>query len=991
MHLHKRTISKIAICICYCFVMTSALQSQEAKATHKKTIAYSYDGLFGESSTLFLGNQVNALHVYIDHTKQLSFDQVLEKKKQLKWELPEKVTPEYKQVYWLKTRLVGNPKFLGQQLFHISDELGRDHVAFEFIESYTINSQGIQTYQQTGNRVPLEERPINFWATLIEINIQPTDTTDLYIRLEGINRYFPMERFSIWHIDSKSMLANQVHHVAKAGIFFGILGIQIIFFICLYVIEKEMIYFFYAIFVVGLFLTNGFLAQNYSTFPPFHLWVNHIEKIYFAGVYTAILGGLYFILYYLRYPKQSPWFRKYIPIFLGVSILPFLMYIFRFEIHPTWDTSQIVEPSLFTVLSLFLALFLILRAQNSDARSKLLLLVALLPIIIATLLNISYDLDFLPEFIDIKLIDSVMKIGNVTFILTLALIVGYRSNKMKEEKEIALQQVHNDQKIILEKQLRTTQLEEIDRIKTQLFTNITHEFRTPLSIIMGLNEELSDSVEKLPLTDNQKQKRSQNYNVIDRNSRSLMLLINQLLDLSKADSNKLSVELIQADIIPYLNYLTESFYSKAKEKNIRLVFYPETFTLQMDFDEHKMQHIIYNLLSNALKFTPENGKVVLHAKQIQRENKDVLEIKVSDNGIGIPEEKAPFIFDRFYQVSNSDTRMQEGSGVGLALTKEYIFLMGGDISVRSELDKGSVFTVIFPISTKATCINDPTRLSKEFASFQDNHSDLREEFIVTHDSSKALILIIEDNKDVLHYIQQILEINYTIVKAMNGELGIQKAIELTPDLIISDVMMPIKDGITLTKTLKTDQRTSHIPIILLTAKATENDKLLGLEVGADSYLHKPFNKKELLLRIENLLELQKAVQAYFNNKAVTAFTSEVQQKASTILTTEAIFMQGLQLVIEQEIDNADLSIDDVCRKIGLSQAQLYRKLKAITNETPVSFIRKIRLEKSLELLKETDLTIKEIAFAVGFSTSNYFIRVFSKTYGYSPNTLRKIN
>lgn len=527
---------------------------------------------------------------------------------------------------------------------------------------------------------------------------------------------------------------------------------------------------------------------------------------------------------------------------------------------------------------------------------------------------------------------------------------------------------------------------ELGAFKSRLYTNITHEFRTPLTVIMGMTDNIKGhSVEK---------------ELILRNSENLLRLINQLLDLSKLDSGMLKVDAIQADIVSYLQYLTESFYSMAEEKKIRLTFYPEVKALVMDFDEEKIQQIIYNLLSNALKFTPKGGKVVLHLQELLVKDQAFLQIKVSDTGAGIAKEVLPLIFDRFYQSASQNgadapRKTYSGTGIGLALTRELVELMGGQLAVESELGAGTDFLILLPVQHQAGTVlkewrNHSVPIKESMATplpVAENWVAAENEIPANQDADRATLLIIEDNYDVVTYIKLILQQDYQIEAAVNGQEGIDKAQQLVPDIIISDVMMPEKNGYEVCEALKTDERTSHIPIILLTAKATLEDRIEGLQGGADAYLVKPFAKQELLVQLKNLLALRKQLQEKYA-RAIT-FTVTDDQLPAKAPTLEDVFLHKIEKAVEDNIDDTGLDVQTLCEVVNLSYTQFFRKMKALTGGSPTLFIRKVRLRKAVVLLKTTDLNISEIAYGVGFSDPNYFSRVFTEAFGVPPRSVRK--
>ncbi|MFK7772064.1 MAG: two-component regulator propeller domain-containing protein [Saprospiraceae bacterium] len=515
----------------------------------------------------------------------------------------------------------------------------------------------------------------------------------------------------------------------------------------------------------------------------------------------------------------------------------------------------------------------------------------------------------------------------------------------------------------------TNRLRELDNFKSKLYTNITHEFRTPLTVILGMADQVKKQPEKA-------------ITLIKRNGQNLLTLVNQMLDLSKLESGNLKLELEQKDVVSFLLYVAESFQSLAESKGIRLMAYSEIDELIMDYDEEKLKQVVSNLLTNAIKFTNENGKVILHITAVASSPKK-LQIKVQDNGIGIPPDQLPKIFDRFYQVNDSSIRKGEGTGIGLALTKELVKLMNGEISVTSQLKKGTEFKIILPIQNLAPKAKpNLTPIKKAPAKMEAATSMRSSKVEINSSSGKPILLLIEDNEDVITYIQTCLEEDYEIKKAINGQLGIDKAFELIPDLIISDVMMPEKDGYEVCAILKTDTRTSHIPIILLTAKTTEEDKIAGLKQGADAYLTKPFNKEELLVRLEKLLALRIQLQERYST-----FVPD-QNKTAVAATPESAFLNKIHQLVEENISDDGFGIPQLCREMGMSRSQIYRKLISLTGKSTSIYLRSIRLHKAKVLLQNPQLTISEVAYNVGYSDPAYFSRLFTKEFGVPPSDYR---
>ncbi|MCC6463069.1 MAG: response regulator [Saprospiraceae bacterium] len=550
----------------------------------------------------------------------------------------------------------------------------------------------------------------------------------------------------------------------------------------------------------------------------------------------------------------------------------------------------------------------------------------------------------------------------------------YKQNQIRLEQEVAVQTA------TIRRQAET--LRALDQTKSRFYANISHEFRTPLTIIKGLSAEIKED--------------EQIKTLIHRNADNLLRLINQLLDLSKLENGSLQLDLEQDDIVPYLHYLTESFYSMAEEKKIRLSFHSEIPELVMDFDEEKMQYIVYNLLTNAIKFTPpgSGGKVDFHTRLIRDAGQPVLQLTIQDNGIGMPPEELPHVFDRFYQAPRQKTSKErakntvspgmpgEGTGIGLTLSKELIELMGGNISAVSEPGQGTCFSIRLPVTNNAPSVRgNHTGTADIHVSTEPVDDSNKHAVLQTFEPERPLLLIIEDNRDVVAYMIRLLQHDYRIETAPDGRTGIEKAFALVPDLIISDVMMPEKDGYEVCETLKNDERSSHIPIILLTAKATESDKIEGLKTGADAYLMKPFNKEELFVRLEKLQELRRNLQKRYAGAVFAAVKTEPSR--------EDVFIQKIREVIEANIDVPELGITQLCAAVHLGHTQVFRKMKALTGENPTVFIRHVRLQKALTLLRGTDRSVSEIAYDVGFTDPNYFSRVFSEMFGMAPSAARK--
>ncbi len=522
---------------------------------------------------------------------------------------------------------------------------------------------------------------------------------------------------------------------------------------------------------------------------------------------------------------------------------------------------------------------------------------------------------------------------------------------------------------------RAAYLTELDSVKTRFFANISHEFRTPLTLILGPLKDMYD--------DTFKGDRKAVFGVMIRNGQRLLNLINQLLDISKLEAGKMQLQATYTDLVALLRHIAAAYESIAADKKIKYFFYPEMPELMLYADQEKIEKIVHNLLSNAFKFTPEKGEVILYLKS---EEKQWALISVKDTGTGIPAEELDKVFDRFYQVDSSQIRAHEGSGLGMALAKELTELHHGHITVDSKEGKGTTFTVWLPLgkahlSKKEIRDHVKVELPERVALDQLTDREVVEEKTIPVDanSNNPLLLVVEDNTDMRHYILNILEAHYQVREAKNGQEGIVMARELLPDLIISDVMMPEMDGYQLCQQLKTDELTSHIPIILLTAKADQKSKLSGLEIGADDYLYKPFDGDELRLIVRNRIAERQKMREHYSRQMI------LEPQSVLVASVDQQFLQRVVQIVEDHMADTSFGIDVFTREVGMSRAQLFRKLKALTDYTPGDFIRVRRLHRAAELLRQGAGNIAEVAFQTGFQDPSYFTKCFQKQFKQTPS------
>ncbi len=522
------------------------------------------------------------------------------------------------------------------------------------------------------------------------------------------------------------------------------------------------------------------------------------------------------------------------------------------------------------------------------------------------------------------------------------------------------------------KKLEQKRVQELDELKTKFFTHIAHEFRAPLSIIIGAAERMLNE------TDNWLY---EGYEIINRNANNLIKLSNKLLELSKLESNSMPLHRVQDNITIYLQYLIESFQSLSESKQISLEFnYDED--ILMDFDPDKVQDIISNLLSNAIKFTPRNGSIIVSQDLRATNDKKYLILTIEDTGIGIPQEQIPTIFEHYYQAKNHLEALEEGTGLGLALTHEFVKLLGGHIKVNSQVHDGSTFTIELPITNNAK----ETHLTYSLKNKTLEHikkKEAKRQFPLK-ESQLLNLLIVEDNEDVINYLKSLLFNQYNIHIASNGKKGFTEALKVIPDIIISDIIMADGDGFTLCQKLKKDIRTSHIPIILLSALADQKSKLEGFSVGADAYLTKPFVPEELFIRIDKLISLRKSLQKHYS-LMINSFEENLNIVDEN---KETSFIHKVKHIMEGHLADEDFGINQLCNILAMSRSQLYRKFSSLTDLTVHQYIMSLKLKKANDLLLTTNLNVSEVAYDTGFKNISHFSRVFTKEFGYNPSNIK---
>ncbi len=857
------------------------------------------------------------------------------------------------------------------QLENKMDEKARIAV-FSFANKTIVYSQrsgSITNVDTSGFNYPISTWPAIkaipsvYDAYTIPIEILPFEKVNLYFKVNP-HFYYEYDDQSLNVFSWESYLRYDIFYINRLirwqALYQGMLFMILLFNLLIFFNSRDLTYLFYSLYVASIayyfLVIMGYdrlwiwgenvpfmpIGQNISVYgvgifyPLFTIYFLHkdgwkpkLKKMLMYLVYFAIINALISSLIILTMspvdPKANYWMNI---LFIPTGILGTGLFLYVNVIYLI-SKSRLAKFFAMAGLTMFIGVFLsvfssILQSLNLMAS-----------------LNLEYLQDIPSAYI--------FEIGCLVQILMFALALSYRSRLIEKEKAT---------------------LEELDNTKTRFFANISHEFKTPLTLILG---PASDLLKKTKDTHS-----NQMLSVIQQNARRLLSLINEIMDLSKLDAGKMPMTIQKKDLVAFSRKLVHQFESYSESKNIKLNFRSNEQELILGIDLDKMEKVLTNLLSNALKFTPNGGLVNL---TIEKEKKRAV-LTVSDTGIGIPEDHIPHLFDRFYQANQKDyTTDQPSTGIGLALTKELIELHQGTIIVKSTMGKGSKFIVQLPMDLKESeSLESSEAIIKQVESKE-------ESLILTNGVTNTVgdlpeILIIEDNPELRSYIRSCLSSFYQVLEAENGKAGHDLAIEKIPNLIITDVMMPKMDGFSVSRELKQNEKTSHIPIIILTGKSSQQSRLEGLETHADVYLSKPFDTDELLLQVRNLLSNRKRMQEFYSERILLE-TSELE-----VSSQEEVFLKKAISVVEDQIGNEDFNIEDFSRALAMDRTQLFRKLKALTDQSPSIFIRNLRLKRARQMLEGNAGTVSEIAFAVGFKSNSYFIKCFKELFGESPGSIK---
>ena len=551
----------------------------------------------------------------------------------------------------------------------------------------------------------------------------------------------------------------------------------------------------------------------------------------------------------------------------------------------------------------------------------------------------------------------------------------WTKNRLNTELSRQKQQLEEqrDQLITLSRQL-----EDATHAKLSFFTNVSHDFRTPLTLI-------ADPVDQLLQSHHLNEHERFLLNIVHKNVAVLLRLVNQILDFRKFEDGKLQLRLRQFDLHASLLEWADAFRTLSFRKHIHFQIDADADTdFTVTADAEKLERIVYNLLSNSFKFTPENGQISMHLSSCTKNGEPAVRLQVTDTGVGMPAEHVRHIFDSFYQIDVHHA----GSGIGLALVKAFVEMHHGTISVDTTEGQGTCFTIEIPACQSGTLDPDTTRSAvltnlKEGAVLAADQETLQAVAPESTPDDKETILVIDDNLDIRDYVRSVLQDEYNVIEAANGQEGLQQAMKYVPDAIICDVMMPVMDGMECCRRLKSEVQTSHIPVMMLTAYAVDEQKIKGYECGADSYISKPFSARLLTVRLRNLIENRRRLQSLF------ADISNVSLQKTPVAEVDKGFLEKLHRLIEERLSDPDLSVEELGEQIGLSRVQLYRKTKALCGYSPNELLRIARLKKAASLLASTEKTISEITYEVGFSSPSYFTKCYKEYFGENPTAVLK--
>lgn len=842
------------------------------------------------------------------------------------------------------------------------------NISAEDAEVYIRETDGSFAHRVSGCGLKMSEKDLGgTYGSLagFPFELLPGEEKDYYFRLSGIG-YYLESPFHLAVFSKESFIQNERRAHAYSLFIYGILLAIAGYQFFLFAFQRKRV----NLYLGGFILSMTILSCTYTGIIT-EIIAPELQPNF---GYVAIAWGLSFLFFYLFSRQYLELGRQLPSTDRKLALLALVMFterlivglIFFIQVKLVYVNFYVIH-GLKTISFTLLVVMLIILVRSAIKLKSRGFAPANLYLVGMAVFLLSFFNKYLQAYTGFSFLPDETPVDIEQIILVIVFsLASARQVKLMEDARIKAETA------LSAEYAEHRRVREIDAFKSRFFTNISHEFRTPLTVILGMAEQIRAQ----PTTWAQKGSK-----MIRENGSRLLNLINQIMDLSKLEARAMRVNLVHQDVISFARYLAESIRSKAQQKSVQVQFHAEPESIEMDMDTDKLSKILTNLLDNAIRFTPAGGHIHFTISKHQNGNEEVI-FEISDDGIGIALKDQERIFDRYYQVPDGKGGDNGyGSGVGLALTKELIHLLGGSVSVQSSPGEGSVFTVRLPIRHESA---SETPEAPRVPPGIFNEAGVSKEPDNGKESGKQTILVVEDSPDVITYITSLLAPAFQVISAPNGEEGLKAARELIPDLIITDMMMPVMDGLEMCAHLKRDIRTNHIPIIALTAKADLDSRLIGLETGVDAYLAKPFHKEELLVRIRNLIKQRDLLQERYRD---FNFIFSDRRKGIQQQDHEEQFLGELSQLVSDHISDTDFGIPDLCRVLGMSRSQLYRKFKALTGRSIGEFIRTIRLERARHLLETTDLNISQVALESGFKNLSHFSKAFKKVYGISPTEI----